>query len=187
MSAGTRAVAPPTSASVETEEGEAIGPSVAIDASVAVESDEVYLGVPASEILQRRLGHVPRGVVYLAAGAAREVNQASAYGATTGMLGRQLAAAGVRRAIVANADQGGGGPQDPAVDRPYDRVAAAALMEPDGIVPEGRVSRASAGRRSDGAVRPPARPVGRPRRLRRGVGRPAATATRRSCWSRRRT
>ncbi|MGH9117707.1 MAG: hypothetical protein ACRD0A_07460, partial [Acidimicrobiales bacterium] len=43
--------------------------------------------------------------------------------------------------VVANADQGGGAPLDPAVDRPYDRVAAAALMEPAGIVPEGRVSR----------------------------------------------
>jgi hypothetical protein len=141
ISAGTRAVAPARSAPVETEEGEDIDPSVAIDASVAVEADEVYLGLPVGEILQRRLGHVPEGVVYLAAGAAREANEVSPYGADTGTLGAELEAEDVRRAVIANADQSGGGPQDPAVDRPYDRVAAAALMDPDGIVPEGRVAR----------------------------------------------
>jgi hypothetical protein len=142
IGAGTRAVAPARSTPVETEEGEDIDPSVAIDASVAVEADEVYLGLPVGEILQRRLGHVPSGVVYLAAGAAREANEASPYGAATGTLGEGLADIGVRRAVVANADQGGGDPQDAAVDRPYDRVAAAAMMDPDGIVPEGRVARA---------------------------------------------
>jgi hypothetical protein len=141
ISAGTRAVAPARATPVETEEGEDIDPSVAIDASVAVEAHEVYLGLPAGDILQRRLGHVPDGVVYLAAGAAREANEASPYGAATGTLGEGLADVGVRRAVVANADQGGGGPQDPAVDRPYDRVAAAALMDSQGIVPEGRVAR----------------------------------------------
>ncbi|MGH9116610.1 MAG: hypothetical protein ACRD0A_01640, partial [Acidimicrobiales bacterium] len=91
ISAGTRAVAPARSTPVETDEGEDIDPSVAIDASVAVEAGEIYLGVPAADILQRRLGHVPDGVVYLAAGAAREANETSAYGAATGRLGAVLA------------------------------------------------------------------------------------------------
>ena len=89
ISAGTRAVAPARATPVETEEGEDIDPSVAIDASVAVEAGEVYLGMPAAEILERRLGRVPEGVVYLAAGAAHDANAASAYGADIGLPGQR--------------------------------------------------------------------------------------------------
>ena len=124
MGAGTRALAPE------------------IDVAVALEPDERYGGVPASEILQRRLGVVPPGIGYLAIGAAIDRNDDSPYGADVGLLGQALADAGIPRAVIANADAGEGFvSEDPPPDGAYARSAATMLMGDDGIVPDGVVSR----------------------------------------------
>lgn len=124
IGAGTRAVAP------------------GIDTAVAVEPDEAYGGVPAAELLERRLGEVPDGIAYLGIGGAIDANEASAFGAEVGALGDRLDAAGVRRAVVANADAVEGlVSDDPPPEGAYARGAATALMGSDGIVPEGAVGR----------------------------------------------
>ncbi|HET9611432.1 MAG TPA: hypothetical protein VFP06_17600 [Acidimicrobiales bacterium] len=124
MGAGTRAVAP------------------LVDTAVAVEPDETYGGVPAAELLERRLGTVPGGIAYLGIGAAVDANVSSAYGAEVGTLGDRLAEAGVRRAVIANADAVEGWvSEDPPPEGSYARGAATMLMGADGIVPEGAVSR----------------------------------------------
>lgn len=124
MGAGTRAVAP------------------LVDTAVAVEPDETYGGVPAAELLERRLGTVPGGIAYLGIGAAVDANDSSAYGAEVGTLGDRLAEAGVRRAVIANADAVEGWvSEDPPPEGSYARGAATMLMGADGIVPEGAVSR----------------------------------------------
>ena len=125
MGAGTRAVAP------------------LIDTAVAVEPDESYGGVPAAELLERRLGDVPDGIAYLGVGGAIDANETSAFGAEVGTLGDELADAGVRRAVVANADAVEGFvSEDPPPEGAYARGAATMLMGSDGILPEGAVSRA---------------------------------------------
>ena len=112
LGSGTRAVAP------------------SVDAAVALDPDETYGGRPAAEVVERRLGRPGDGVAYLAVGTAGDANEASAFGADIGLLGDRLAAAGIDRAVVANADAGDGA---------YDRGAATALMGSDGIVPGGTV------------------------------------------------
>ena len=124
MGAGTRAIAPE------------------IDVAVALEPDERYGGIQASEILRRRLGFMPNGIGYLAIGAAIDRNDNSPYGADVGLLGQELADAGVARAVVANADAGEGFvSDDPPPDGAYARSAATMLMGDDGVVPDGVVSR----------------------------------------------
>ncbi len=112
LGAGTRAVAPP------------------VDAALALDPDESYAGTPASDLVERRLGRPADGVAYLAAGNAGDTNERSAFGADVGLLGDRLAAAGIDRAVVANADAGADA---------YDRAAATALMGSDGMVPAGTV------------------------------------------------
>lgn len=119
MGAGTRAVAP----------RDADG--------VALEPDEPYHAEPALGVLQRRLGTVPNGVAYLAIGAARDVNEGSAYGAEVGSLGDALVSAGVHRAVIANADLREGRVDDDA----YGRSAVTMLMGSDGLITSGAVSR----------------------------------------------
>lgn len=143
IGAGTRAVAP------------------SVDTAVAVDPEDQYGGVPTADILERRLGYVPKGIAYLASGAARDVNERSAFGAEVGLLGETLAAVGVSTAVVANADAVEGFADD---ERPpdgyYQRSAATALMRPDGIIPAGKVGRsllqddpdAAFGRRLDDAA-----------------------------------
>lgn len=124
IGAGTRAIAPK------------------VDVAVALDPDESYGGVHTADILERRLGRVPSGVAYLAVGAARDLNQSSAFGAEPGRLGDLLAQAGVARAVVANADAAEGFVSDePPPDGAYARGAATALMGSDGIVPGGTVGR----------------------------------------------
>lgn len=124
LGAGTRAVAP------------------VVDTAVAVEPDETYGGVPAAELLERRLGVVPDGIAYLGIGAAIDANDRSAFGAEVGTLGDRLGAAGVDRAVVANADAVEGFlSEDPPPEGAYARGAATVLMGSDGIVPGGAVSR----------------------------------------------
>lgn len=125
LGAGTRAVAP------------------AIDTAVAVEPDETYGGVPAGELVERRLGSVPDGIAYLGIGAAINANETSAFGGEVGLLGDLLDEAGVERAVVANADAVEGFvSEDPPPEGAYARGAATVLMGSDGIVPDGAVSRA---------------------------------------------
>jgi hypothetical protein len=124
LGAGTRAVAP------------------VLDKAVAVDPDESYGGTPTAEILERRLGLVPSGIAYLAMGAAIDANDRSAYGAEVGTLGDELAAAGVDRAVIANADAAEGFvSDDPPPDGAYARGAATALIDADGMVPGGTVGR----------------------------------------------
>lgn len=124
MGAGTRALAP------------------RVDVAVALDAGESYGGVPTEDILRRRLGRVPPGVAYLAVGAAIDRNESSGFGAQPGRLGDLLAAAGVPRAVVANADAAEGFVSDePPPDGAYARGAAAVLMGSDGVVPGGTVGR----------------------------------------------
>lgn len=124
LGAGTRAVAP------------------RVDTAVAVEPDEAYGGVPATELLERRLGEVPDGIAYLGIGAAIDANDRSAFGAEVGALGDQLATAGVDRAVIANADAVEGFvSDDPPPEGAYARGAATMLMGSDGVVPAGAVGR----------------------------------------------
>lgn len=114
-----------------------------VDIAVALDPDESYAGVRTEDILRRRLGRVPTGVAYLAAGAAADVNERSAFGADPGLLGQRLAAAGIGRAVIANADAAEGFASDEQPpDGAFARGAATALMAPDGIVPHGTVGRA---------------------------------------------
>ena len=125
LGAGTRSVAP------------------LVDTAVAVEPDETYGGVPASELLERRLGLVPDGIAYLGIGAAIDANDSSAFGAEVGMLGDRLDEAGVDRSVIANADAVEGFvSEDPPPEGAYVRGAATMLMGRDGIVPGGAVSQA---------------------------------------------
>lgn len=124
IGAGTRAIAPD------------------LDRAVALDPDESYGGVPASDILERRRGAVPSGIFYLAIGEALDTNEKSAYGAEVGTLGDALQDAGVGRAVVANADAAEGFLSDaPPPEGAYARSAATALMGSEGIVPEGTVGR----------------------------------------------
>lgn len=124
IGAGTRAVAPP------------------IDVAVAMDPEDSYGSVPTAEILERRLGEVPSGIAYLASGAARDVNERSAFGAEVGLLGHTLAEAGVSRGVIANADAlEGFVDENRPPDGYYARSAATALMGFDGIVPSGTVGR----------------------------------------------
>lgn len=124
IGAGTRAVAPP------------------IDVAVAMDPDDTYGGVPTAEFLERRLGYVPSGIAYLASGAARDVNDQSAFGAEVGLLGDTLNEAKVSRGVIANADAlEGFVDESRPPDGYYARSAATALMGSDGIVPSGTVGR----------------------------------------------
>ncbi|MFZ6002672.1 MAG: hypothetical protein ACOYXM_01940 [Actinomycetota bacterium] len=124
ISAGTRSTAP------------------TVDVAVALDSEETYAGVPAADILHRRLGRVPSGVAYLAVGAAIERNEQGPFGGEPGRLGDLLAGAGVHRAVIANADAAEGFVSDePPPDGAYARGAATTLMGSDGIVPGGTVGR----------------------------------------------
>jgi len=124
LGAGTRAIAP------------------RVDTAVAVDADETYGGVPASELVERRLGRVTPGIAYLAIGPAIDDNEHSPFGAEVGSLGDRLADAGVSRAVVANADAVEGFvSDDPPPDGAYARGAATMLMDSHGIVPGGTVSR----------------------------------------------
>ena len=124
IGAGTRSLAP------------------AVDVAVALDPDETYAGVRTADILQRRLGRVPDGVAYLAVGAAIDLNERGSFGGEPGRLGDLLAAAGIDRAAIANADAAEGFVSDePPPDGAYARGAATALMGSDGIVPGGTVGR----------------------------------------------
>jgi hypothetical protein len=119
MGAGTRAVVPDDAA------------------GVALEPNELYHLEPGGDVVGRRLGHEASGIAYLAIGAARDANESSAFGAEVATLGDELEAAGVHRAVIANADVREGRVDDDA----YGRSAVAVLMGSDGLVDGGVVAR----------------------------------------------
>jgi hypothetical protein len=124
LGAGTRAVIPP------------------VDTAVALNPDELHAGIPASDLMLRRLGKVVDAIAYIPVGAAIDVNERSPFGARPGMLGDALDDAGVHRAVIANADAAEGFPVDePPPDGAYARSAATMLMGSDGVVPGGSVGR----------------------------------------------
>jgi hypothetical protein len=124
IGAGTRAVVP------------------GVDTGVALNPDELHGGIPAADLLRRRLGRTVSGIAYIPVGATIDANEASAFGAEPGLLGDHLADAGVHRAVIANADAAEGFPTDqPPPDGAFARSAATALMGSDGVVPGGNVGR----------------------------------------------
>ena len=126
-----------------------------LDAAVALDPDETYAGVPTADLLLRRIGRVPDGIAYLAAGAAQRHNAEGPFGGEPGRLGELLEEAAIGRAVVANADAAEGFPTDePPPDGAYARSAATMLMGREGIVPGGTVGRGL-------LVADPAAPFGR--------------------------
>jgi len=126
-----------------------------LDAAVALDPDETYAGVRTADLLLRRIGRVPDGIAYLAAGAAQRRNAEGPFGGEPGRLGEVLEEAAVGRAVVANADAAEGFPTDePPPDGAYARSAATMLMGREGIVPGGTVGRGL-------LVADPAAPFGR--------------------------
>lgn len=124
LGAGTRALAP------------------SLDPAVALDPEESYGGIRTTDILLRRIGRVPDGIAYLAAGAARQRNLDGPFGGEPGRLGEALEEAGVGRAVIANADAAEGFPSDePPPEGAYGRAAATVLMGREGIVPGGAVGR----------------------------------------------
>jgi len=116
MGAGTRALAPGV--------GEAF------------EADEPYGAAPAGEVFARRTGIAPTGaVVHLEVASLRRANARTDYEARVGALGDELAANGVERAVIANADSGeaDGSPQ-------YRRAATGLVIGSDGEVPHGTLA-----------------------------------------------
>jgi hypothetical protein len=78
------------------------------------------------------------GLVYMAIVDTIDSNDSELYGAEPGLLGDQLAAAGISRAVIANGD--GTDPSTPDTrSTPWRRAAVGALMTSAGKVPAGRV------------------------------------------------
>jgi hypothetical protein len=113
-----------------------------VDRGVALNPGEVHGGVPAEELVRRRTGRPADAIAYIPVGATVEANADSPFDSEPGTLGQALADAGIRRAVIANADAAEGFPTDePLPEGAYKRSAATALMDREGVVPEGDVGR----------------------------------------------
>lgn len=113
-----------------------------VDTGVALNPGEVHGGVPASELVHRRTGRAVEGIAYIPVGATMEANADSPFDSEPGTLGQALSDAGVSRAVVANADAAEGFVSDePPPEGAYKRSAATALMDRNGVVPQGNVGR----------------------------------------------
>ena len=124
MGAGTRSVVPE------------------VDKGVALNPGEVHGGVPASELVHRRTGGAVDGIAYIPVGATMQANADSPFDSRPGTLGQALADAGIRRAVIANADAAEGfASEEPPPEGAYKRSAATALMDRRGVVPDGDVGR----------------------------------------------
>jgi hypothetical protein len=101
------------------------------------EPDERYGDSSAAEVFERRTG-LPLGanIGALSISSIVDANDALPFDAEAGMLGKTLTAAGVGRAVIANADED---ELEPEADR-YHREAALGMMDTTGRVPDGRVS-----------------------------------------------
>ncbi|MEX1007066.1 MAG: hypothetical protein WD271_04385 [Acidimicrobiia bacterium] len=121
-------------------------------AGQAFEPSEPYGLTSAGEVFRQRTGlTVDSGLVHLGIDELDRENQEGVYDPTLGAFGDALTRAHVSRAVVANAD----GAQ-PVVDEgvsEYQRSAVSALMDHDGVVPEGSVG-------DELLVRDPAAPFG---------------------------
>ncbi len=94
---------------------------------------------PAGVVFTTRTG-IPagHGLVYMPIADTIDTNDSALYGAEVGLLGDELARAGISRAVVANGD--GSDPSTPETRySPWRRAAVAGLMTSDGKVPGGRV------------------------------------------------
>jgi hypothetical protein len=103
--------------------------------------DELFGRDEAGQVFTTRTGRAPgRGIVYMPIDDVIDQNDSELYGAEVGLLGDELAGAGIGRAVIANGD--GTDPSTPE-DRvpPYRRAAVAALTTSAGRVPGGRVDR----------------------------------------------
>lgn len=113
-----------------------------VDTGVALNPDEMHGGVAAADLVRRRMGREVGGIAYIPVGATLQANADSPFASEPGTLGEALSEAGVRRAVIANADAAEGFPTDqPPPDGAFKRSAATALMDRDGVVPEGDVGR----------------------------------------------
>ena len=121
-------------------------------AGQAFEPSEPYGATTAGEVFRQRTGlTVDGGLVHLGIDALDQENAEGVYDPTLGAFGDALTRAHVSRAVVANAD----GAQ-PVIDdgiAPYQRSAVSALMDHDGVVPDGSVG-------DELLVRDPAAPFG---------------------------
>jgi hypothetical protein len=106
-------------------------------AASAYDAQEPYGSGTAGEEFARRTGHeVTDGVVYLGLQSLDEANSSKLYGAEIGAFGDALAAAGVHRHVIGNADAP---VPDPTAPGQVDRALATALMTSTGVVPGGAV------------------------------------------------
>jgi hypothetical protein len=135
VGAGARSVASPTNGN----QGFGVDEDFGRDRAGVVFTTRT--GIPAGD-----------GLVYMPIVDTIDLNEEELYGAEPGLLGDQLAQAGVSRAVIANGD--GTDPSTPDTrSTPWRRAAVAALMTSAGKVPGGRVD--------DGLLRQdPAAPFG---------------------------
>ena len=107
-------------------------------AGQAFELSEPYGATSAGDAFRQRTGvAVGQGLVHLGIDALDQENEAGVYAPTLGAFGDALASGHVARAVIANAD----GAQ-PVVDDDigeFQRSAVNALMDSNGVVPDGRV------------------------------------------------
>lgn len=106
---------------------------------LSFEQGEDFGGIPADVAYQQRVGVVPPGPIFsLTQPSIVERNESLRYDAEVGALATALDAAGVGRAVVANADSTAREGEDSGPGG-YGRTAALALMGPTGGLPAGAV------------------------------------------------
>lgn len=102
---------------------------------LAFDVGEVFSGYPAEEVFGRRTGvKATEGVVNLGLPQIVAENERLPYDALVGALGETLSQNGIDRAVIGNAD---GSEQE--LDVEFGRAVGGALMDTDGLVPEGSV------------------------------------------------
>jgi hypothetical protein len=103
--------------------------------------DEQFGRDDAGTVFRSRTGTpAGDGLVFMDVNDVKETNDGELYGAKVGLLGDEIATAGISRAVIANGDG-----SDPSVPdtrtSPYRRAAVGALMTSAGRVPAGQVDR----------------------------------------------
>ena len=103
--------------------------------------DERFGRDDAGTVFRSRTGTPPGdGLVFMDVNGVTETNDGELYGAKVGLLGDELAEAGISRSVIANGDGSDPSVPDTRVS-PYRRAAVSALMTSAGKVPGGRVDR----------------------------------------------
>ena len=109
------------------------------DSGEAFEVGEPYGTEDAAEVFARRTGEEPEdGLFVMSVAGIRDRNRSPVFDTEVGALGDSLAAAGVDRAVIANAD--GEGELVAGASEEYRRDAVLGLMGADGTVPGGSVA-----------------------------------------------